>query len=158
MGTGHLSERMPACCCVLALACALTLGASGCGLGEPPVCPGESDAEADAEDTGPGMLEVVGTFTNTTCPEVNPIGVGPDSGGLVSLTATVAGAAPDGSALSYLWAAPAGSFSDPGALDTSYRCPGAGVISVTLTAMAGPSCQNEAIALVTCEMVYAGPL
>ncbi len=137
----------------------LFIGAvAGCG-NSIAYCPGESsDASSDdSSDSGPGFVQVVGTFTNTTCPEINPIGIGPDSSGLVSLTATIAGSAPDGSVLAYAWTTPLGSFLDAHSMDTSFRCPGAGAITVTLTATAG-QCQNATIALVMCQMVYSGTL
>jgi hypothetical protein len=151
---GQRGPRL-ACCWALVLAGLLSPGACASA---PPYCPrDDGDASSDASDDGPGAIRVTGTYTNATCPEVNPIGIGPDSGGVVMLTATVAGGPPDGSTLSFTWMAPTGSFTDPLALDTSYRCPGAGVIAVTLTATAGV-CQNQTIALVMCQMAYSGPL
>jgi len=136
----------------------LSAMAAACGDQAPP-CPNEEDAESpDSGDGGggPGLVRVIGTYTNASCPEVNPISIGPDSGGLVSLSATISGSAPDGSVLTYTWSAPTGSFTDPQSLETSYKCPGAGVITVSLTAAGGP-CQNETVGLVMCQMVYSGP-
>lgn len=155
MGSAELWGHIGVCPCALFLA---TFLASDCGNALT-ICPedaGEASAD-DSSDTGPGLVEVVGTFTNTRCPEINPIGLSPDSSGLVSLSATIAGSPPDGSVLEYTWTTPLGSFVDAHSLDTSFRCPGAGTITVTLTATAG-QCQNAVIALVMCQMVYSGTL
>jgi hypothetical protein len=155
MGSVELWGHIAACPYVLFVAGAVV---AGCGnsLAYCPEKPGDASSD-DASDTGPGMVQVVGTFTNTTCPEINPVGISPDSSGLVNLTATIAGSAPDGSVLTYTWTTPLGSFIDAHTLDTSFRCPGAGTITVTLTATAG-QCQNAVIALVMCQMVYSGTL
>jgi len=154
MGTGDLWETKGACSCMLLIA--ITAAASpGCGSELPPSCPESSDAEPDSGDDGPGTIVIIGTLTDSSCPEIAPIGVSPDSGGLIVLSATVSGPPPDGSVLSYSWSAPTGSFTAPDALDTSYRCPGAGPISVTLTASAG-ACRNQTIAVAMCQMVYMG--
>jgi hypothetical protein len=54
------------------------------------------DADSSSEDDAPGMVQVTGSYSNTVCATVNPISVGPDNGGSVSLSATISGSPGEG--------------------------------------------------------------
>jgi hypothetical protein len=110
---------------------------------------GDGGSEEGTDAGGSGMIHVRGTIMGTICPTVNPLGVGPENGGTVELTATINGDADDSGAIVPIWSAPSGSFSDPNALDTTFTCASAGDVTVTLTGTV-PGCTQEASATVYC--------
>ncbi len=84
--------------------------------------------------SGPGYIEVHGTFTSTVCPTVEPIGIGPDNGGAVLLSGTI-DTPPDSGVVTPTWTATSGSFADPHAVNTTFVCAGPGMVTVTLAAV-----------------------
>lgn len=123
----------------------------GCALffEPPPTC--QSDAgEDDASDEGTIVINT--TFAMGLCAVPDPISIGPNNGGIVTLGATVEGGpTQDGDVLTYDWTAPSGSFSDPGSLDTLFMCTAPGAVTVTFTVSSGPGCSTQASGTVTCE-------
>ncbi len=143
---------------ILAARCA-TIGMaawlSGCGSTESTcdVNDAGDDEGSEGMDAGaPGMIMVRGTVTDTVCPTVNPISVGPENGGTVELTATINGGAPDGGTVVLSWSAASGSFSDPSTSDTTFTCTSLGAVKVTLMATI-PGCSQQATATVHCTTV-----
>ena len=94
------------------------------------------------DDTSPGAISVTGTFNNTTCPSVNPISIGPDNGGVVSLEAVINNGTQEAAAFTASWKASFGIFSNPNGLTTTYFCTLAGLITVTFT-ISSPGCQPQ---------------
>jgi hypothetical protein len=134
----------------------LLAGLSGCGS-DPSRCPlGDAGPSEEASDdaTGPGGLMVHGTFTNTTCPLVNPLGASPDNGGLVELIGSVTGLT-DAATPTYSWTTSNGIFTDPHALDTTFRCIAVGATTVTLTVTLG-DCHGQASLDLDCDVLTGG--
>lgn len=107
---------------------------AGCGGSDGSHCPledaGGDGAEQDAG--GPGAIAVHTTFTNTTCPEINPLGASPDNGGLIQLTGSIS-ELPDGETPTFRWTASNGIFLPPNAINTMFQCIAMGSVTVTLT-------------------------
>ena len=132
----------------------VTPAMAGCG-GDNPRCDagdGSLDVSSTSDDSGPGMVQVTGTFTSTDCPAVNPIGVGPENGGSVSLSATIGGSPPEGGTFTLSWTASSGTFSNPHSSDTTFLCAAAGTVTVTVTVtVPGASCEQHASTTVSCS-------
>jgi hypothetical protein len=146
---------------------ALALGAAavGCGSdeGHCPIADAGADDGNGSDDGGaPGMVHVIGNFTNMSCPAVNPITIGPDNGGTVDLEATFVSPAGDEDAgATVLWSATNGIFANAHALDTTFMCVDYGLVTVTLTVhMSG--CSEQAQGMVNCDTLTgqggAGPI
>lgn len=143
---------------VVVVAAAIAVAAlTGCGS-EASQCPsGGADAAEDSGggDAGAGVVVVHGTFSNTTCPALNPPGASPDNGGLIMLTATISNSPPDGGIPTFTWAATNGIFTNPHALDTTFHCIALGIVTVTLTLSVGDCEQQESLNL-SCDVLAGG--
>jgi hypothetical protein len=143
----HLpGQLLAAVCAVLAVA----VGPSACGS-ESPDCPAADSGISDdgSDDGGTGNVVIHGTFSNTSCPAVNPIGIGPNNGGVVELAATINGDDSEGGILTLEWSATSGSFSSPGSLETTFSCSKIGAVTVTFT-VSVLGCSQQASGIIEC--------
>src|SRR5271165_5253081 len=87
---------------IVAAACSAVAGTAsmvGCASEQVAQCASDdsgasddsSDSSATGADDSAAILQVTGTFSNTDCPSVNPLSIGPDNDGLVSVSATFNG-------------------------------------------------------------------
>jgi hypothetical protein len=111
------------------------------------------DADSSSEDDAPGMVQVTGSYSNTVCATVNPISVGPDNGGSVSLSATISGSPGEGGVPAFTWSATSGTFSDPHVLDTTFFCAAPGAVTVTAT-VSSPGCAQSTTGIVRCSRAH----
>jgi hypothetical protein len=155
--TNFRGRFLVAACSAIAAAASI----AGCGSDQAVTCwpsdSGGSDDSSDDSSGNPGddsatVLLINGTFTNTDCPSVNPLSIGPDNAGLVSVTATFNGSVDDSGAFTLTWTATSGAFVDPHALDTTFQCLAAGNATVTFT-VSGAGCSQEYSGIVRCTTV-----
>ena len=133
---------------------------AGCASDQAAACTasdsGSSDDSSDSggsggDDSG-GLIQVNGTYTDTACPSVNPLSVGPDNDGLVSVDATFNGSVDDGGAFTLTWTATSGAFVDPHALDTTFQCIAPGRVTVTFI-VSGGGCDQRSSSTIVCTTV-----
>lgn len=116
------------------------------------------DSSADVSvgaDASGGLIEVNGTYTDTLCPSVNPLSLGPDDDGLVSVGATFNGNIEEAGVFTLMWTATSGAFTDAHALDTTFECLAPGNVTVTFT-VSGAGCNQQSSGSVTCNAVVGG--
>jgi hypothetical protein len=130
---------------------------TACG-GEASRCPLEDSGASDDSsegDGGTGAVVVHGTFSNSICPALSPLGASPDNGGFVDLTATVSDTPPNEGVPTFNWSATNGIFKNPHALDTTFQCVAIGVVTLTLTVSLG-DCHQQASLDLHCDVLPGG--
>jgi hypothetical protein len=147
---------------VVAAACAAVVGMAtiACSGGKGGCSASDSGGTGDAGDIGTssggdasgGVVQVNGTFTDTLCPSVNPLSVGPDNDGLVLVGATFNGTVEEGGVFTLTWTATSGAFTDPHALDTSFQCIAPGRVTVTFV-VSGAGCDQRSTGMIICTTV-----